>query len=168
MKLMQFWRSCENYCRPHIWRERTEVGAKAEATEEGTQVRGRIQASQEQDVWGGGSVNSAKLLYVPRLPLLSNKFEDSLSNTVDLGEVDALHQNEIRNPVFFVYTDSQELKKKIKICTVPFKIVLLRRHAAYFKDVIISSVLSGHLLGKLTEKQIQLIKKKKKRKGFSY
>ena len=112
MKLMQFWRSCENSCKPHIWRERTEVGEKAEATEEGTQVRGRIQASQEQDVWGGGSIDSAKLLYVPRLPLLSNKFEDSLSNTVDLGEVDALHQNEIRNPVFFsVYRLTRTLKK---------------------------------------------------------
>ena len=57
---------------------------------------------------------------------------------MDLGEVDALHQNEIRNPVFFsVYRLTRTLKK-IKICTVPFKIVLLRRHAAYFKDVIIS------------------------------
>lgn len=101
MKLMQFWRSCENYWRPHIWRESKEAGAKVEATEEGTQVRGRIQASQEQDVSGGGSINSAKSLYVPRLPFLSNKFEDSLSNTVDLTEVDALHQSEIRSPVFF-------------------------------------------------------------------
>ena len=36
-----------------------------------------------------------------------------------------------------VYTDSQELKK-IKICVVPFKIILLIRHVTYFKDVIIS------------------------------
>jgi len=44
---------CENSWRPHIWRESTEVGAKVEATVEGTQVRGRTQASQEQDGWGG-------------------------------------------------------------------------------------------------------------------
>ena len=52
---------CENSWRPHIWRESTEVGAKVEATVEGTQVRGRTQASQEQDGWGGVLMSRQKM-----------------------------------------------------------------------------------------------------------